>query len=48
MFERAADERSVVSVDDRLEPANVSEEQLYELRAKVSWHEEVDDTYLVR
>jgi Zn-dependent protease with chaperone function len=48
LFERAADERSMVSVDDRLEPLDLSGELLASLREKVAWHEEVGDAYLVR
>lgn len=47
-FEQAAGERSGVSVDDRLEPADLPGELLSGLREKVAWHEEVEEAYLVR
>jgi hypothetical protein len=46
--EKAAGERSSVSVDDRLEPAELSDELITRLREKIAWHEEVAEAYLVR
>jgi Peptidase family M48 len=44
----AAEERSGVSVDDELEPPDLPEEQLEQIRRKVAWHEDVVQAYLVR
>jgi Zn-dependent protease with chaperone function len=48
VFEQAADERSRVSIEDRLEPADLSPELQARLREQVAWHEEVAEAYLVR
>ena len=37
-----------MSVDDRLEPADLPADILASLREKVSWHEEVAQAFLVR
>jgi Zn-dependent protease with chaperone function len=48
VFEHAAGERSGVSVDDRLEPANLPGDVVHELHEHVARHEEVAEAYLVR
>jgi Zn-dependent protease with chaperone function len=48
VFEHAAGERSGVSVDDRLEPANLPADVVHELHEHVARHEEVAEAYLVR
>jgi len=48
VFEQAAGERESVSVDDRLEPANLPDELLAGLREKVARHDDVGEAYLVR
>lgn len=48
VFEHAAGERSEVSVDDRLEPADLPGDILAKLRENVAWHEEVAEAFLVR
>lgn len=47
-FELAAEERSEVSVEDRLEPPGLLADLLGGLRQKIAWHEEVAEAYLVR
>jgi Zn-dependent protease with chaperone function len=47
-FQLAAEERSEVSVEDRLEPPGLPADLLGGLRQKIAWHEEVAEAYLVR
>ena len=47
-LEAADAERSVVSADDRLEPAGLSEDLLAQVRAALAGHKEVACAYLVR
>lgn len=48
LLEGAHEERSRVTVDDRLEPANVPADVRESLRKAISLHEEVAEAYLVR
>ena len=45
---RAAEERSMVSVDDRLDAPDLQPEVLDRVRRKIGWHEEVERAFLVR
>ena len=48
VLERATDERSEISVEDKLEPPGLEAELLEGLRQKISWHDEVAEAYLIR
>jgi len=48
VFEHAAGERSEVSVDDRLEPADLPADLVAKVRENLAWHEEVAEAFLLR
>ena len=48
VLEAAAEEREGISVEDDLARPDLPEERLEQIRRKVSWHEDVEEAYVVR